>query len=396
LQKVKYYKCPHCGEKYKSLQTWGNHITLKHPNMIPEGYSYSRYFYYILTGKKNGNCIVCKNPTKWNETTQKYERFCDNPKCKENYRKQFKDRMIGKYGKVSLLDDPEQQRKMLANRKISGKYKFEDGTVVQYTGSYELDFVKMLDIFLHLNGSDIMMPSPHTYKYMYENNEHFYIPDAYIPSLNLEIEIKQSTSTHQSYTNRDKYKEYAKDEVLNSIKGINYFKIQDQNYAKFYDYINDLAITFDNNEIDSSALESSLDIRPKKEIKNKKPRLKLKDFQSSILDITNKDKYKDINTIEFTPMMNGEIILDENKIVGFYVTNKNGNIVWLDYISIFDKYKECGLGDQLLERAIRKYKVTNIKIDISNEVAINMYLNHGFREYTRDLKYLYLCRSLDF
>ena len=45
------------------------------------------------------------------------------------YREQFKKRMIDKYGRVHLLNDPEQQRKMLQNRKISGYVEFKDGKV---------------------------------------------------------------------------------------------------------------------------------------------------------------------------------------------------------------------------------------------------------------------------
>ena len=59
MQKVKSYKCPGCGMKYKSLTTWGNHVSVHHPEYIPQGWSYARYYYYILTGKKNGSCIVC-------------------------------------------------------------------------------------------------------------------------------------------------------------------------------------------------------------------------------------------------------------------------------------------------------------------------------------------------
>ena len=73
MQKVKSYKCPSCGMKYKSLTTWGNHVSVHHPECIPQGWSYARYYYYILTGKKNGSCIVCKQETDWNEATQKYE-----------------------------------------------------------------------------------------------------------------------------------------------------------------------------------------------------------------------------------------------------------------------------------------------------------------------------------
>ena len=86
MQKVKSYKCPCCGMKYKSLTTWGNHVSVHHPECIPQGWSYARYYYYILTGKKNGSCIVCKQETDWNEATQKYERFCKNPECKSKYR----------------------------------------------------------------------------------------------------------------------------------------------------------------------------------------------------------------------------------------------------------------------------------------------------------------------
>ena len=169
MQKVRFYKCPHCGKKYDSLQTWGNHVSSKHPGLIPEGWSYGRYFYYIQTGKREGSCVMCKNPTLWNEATLKYERFCLNPKCKEEYRKIFKTRMINRYGKVTLLDDPDQQRKMLASRKISGEYTFHDGIKVGYTGTYEMDFLRFLDKFIHINGTDIMSPSPHTYEYDYNN-----------------------------------------------------------------------------------------------------------------------------------------------------------------------------------------------------------------------------------
>ena len=39
MQKVKSYKCPSCGMKYKSLTTWGNHVSVHHPECIPQGWS---------------------------------------------------------------------------------------------------------------------------------------------------------------------------------------------------------------------------------------------------------------------------------------------------------------------------------------------------------------------
>ena len=268
MQKVTSYKCPHCGIRYKSLQVWGNHIKSKHPDLIPDGWSYGRYFYYIKTGKKAGTCVVCKNPTEWNESTLKYSRFCSNPKCKEHYREMFKDRMIGKYGKVHLLDDPDQQRKMLANKHISGQYTFLDGTKVTYTGTYELDFLKFIDRFLHFNGDDILMPSPHTYYYDYKNpndleheGRHFYVPDAYIPSLNLEIEIKQNTNMHHKLLAIDKVKELQKDAIMTGRSDVNYLKIVEKNYAPFIEYIENLQMELPAQEsfVTSDDFESALE-----------------------------------------------------------------------------------------------------------------------------------------
>lgn len=259
MRKVKYYKCPACGMKYQSLTTWTNHLNKQHPNQIPKGFTPAQYFYYLQTGKDHGTCIVCKNPTRWNEATGKYDRFCENPNCKKEYREVFKKRMIGKYGKATLLDDPTQQRKMLAGKKNSGMYEFEDGGKVEFVSTYEKDFLQMLDKFLHFSSADIMGPSPHTYYYEYKNSEDlenegkkFYIPDYYIPSINLEIEIKQNTSTHPKILKIDKVKEKEKDAMMKTIRGVRYIKIMDKDYSNFFD----LLLKLKEESIgDSSALE---------------------------------------------------------------------------------------------------------------------------------------------
>ena len=51
MQKVKYYKCPACKKVYNSLKPWSNHMLTAHKELIPEGWSPARYFYYIQTGK---------------------------------------------------------------------------------------------------------------------------------------------------------------------------------------------------------------------------------------------------------------------------------------------------------------------------------------------------------
>ena len=246
MQKVKYYKCPECKKVYNSLKPWETHMENCHPELIPDGWTPARYFYFLQTKKDHGSCIICKNNTGWLESRMKYARFCNNPKCKEIYREQFKNRMIKSYGKITLLNDPEQQRKMLLAKKNSGYYELSDGSKIEYASSYEHHFLMMIDHLFRITGNDIMGPSPHTYYYDYINPEDkenegkkFYIPDYYFPSMNLEVEIKQNTSTHPKILRIDKVKEKCKDDMMKTIPGINYIKIIDKNYEEFFKFIID-------------------------------------------------------------------------------------------------------------------------------------------------------------
>ena len=236
--------CKFCEKICKDEAQYAEHIESKHHDMIVPGMVPRQFVYYLRTGRTHGDCVVCKQPTKWNEKTNKYSRFCENPKCKQEYRETFKNRMIGKYGKVVLCDDPEMQRKMLAARKISGEYKFSDHNpkhVIRYTGSYEHDFLIFLDLTMNFPFDDIMSPSPHTFFYTYEENQHFYIPDAFIPSLNLEIEIKDggdNPNTHPKIVAVDKVKEQLKDQIMKDPAiPFNYLKITNKEYYKFFKYL---------------------------------------------------------------------------------------------------------------------------------------------------------------
>lgn len=104
----------------------------------------------------------------------------------------------------------------------------------RYGSSYELHFLEMLDNFLNFSPYDIFGPSPHTYYYTYQKERKMYIPDFYIPSLNLEIEIKQSTNKHPKIVNVDNVKDKLKDEMMKNNKGIRYIKIWDKDYSEFF------------------------------------------------------------------------------------------------------------------------------------------------------------------
>lgn len=400
MQKVNNYKCPHCGVKYKSLQTWGNHIINTHPELMPSKWSYSRYFYYTLTGKDHGSCIECKKDTNWNETTQKYERFCTDPNCKEKYREKFKSRMINKYGKETLLNDPEQQRKMLAGRKISGKYTFSNGKQIGYVGSYEKHFLTMLDKFLKFDPDGIMMPSPHTYEYTYKNpndveneGQHFFIPDAYIPSLNLEIEIKQNTNMHPKLLKIDKVKEMQKDELMKSIKTVNYIKIVEKDYTEFFHLLESLSTSISDTSEDI-AVESEMRFEQFKESFTKKDKRRLSEFKIGKLDKYTISAYlpncSSLKHVRVNNNTNGQIVIDGNSVVGYYQTEKKDNCIWLQAFEICAKYRGCSLGSQLLSKAIRTAKITNLSVDIKNEVAINLYRSYGFIEYARSGKMMFM------
>ena len=244
----KIFRCQHC--KYTITQNkdnkgtksakykMGNHYETQHKNLLPPKMTGYRWFYYLLTKKDKGSCVICKQETDFNETSMKYSRFCNNPLCKQKYKEERDHRMIKKYGRVYLLDDPEMQKKMQAGRKIAGIYNWSDGkTKIGYLGSYELDFLKFLDLELHWPASDIMAPSPHTYAYEYEGSDHYYMPDFFIPSMNLEVEIKDDGSAlniNQDSRKKDKIKE----ELMKSVYTMfNYIKIVNKDYSTFTEMI---------------------------------------------------------------------------------------------------------------------------------------------------------------
>lgn len=241
---MKIYKCQYCNYKVtpnkndahaKSAKNkMGSHYETNHKDLLPPDMDGYRWFYYLLTKKQRGSCVICHNETEFNRTTMKYSRFCNNPECKKKYKEERDRRMIAKYGKVYLLDDPEMQKKMQQGRRIAGVYNWSDGkSKFGYLSSYELDFLKMLDTQLSWPASDIMSPSPHTYVYKYKDKEHFYMPDFFIPSLNLEVEIKDDGSAlniNAESREKDKIKH---DLMLSLSNMINYIKIINKDYTEF-------------------------------------------------------------------------------------------------------------------------------------------------------------------
>ena len=228
-------KCPICGNFYISHDGVYGHMQRSHADEIPEGMPADQYFYDLTHKGKVSKCVICKRPTKWNERTHKYHRLCDSPACREKNRKIFQERMMKIHGTDNLAKDPEHQQKMLHGRSISGEYEWSSGGKTQYVGSYEKDFLEICDNLLNLHQSDVI-PSPHVFKYVYDNATHFYMPDFYIPDIKLEVEIKDggdNPNMHHKIQAVDKEKERLKDKVLINQHEYHYIKVVNKKYEKF-------------------------------------------------------------------------------------------------------------------------------------------------------------------
>ena len=234
--KVKKFKCPICNKVYVSKPSLYEHMSNEHEKDL-NGLTPAHYFFNYRNKKDHGNCVICKKVTEFNETTERYERFCSE-KCKQKYKDDFHKKMMDKYNDTTLTRDPNFQKKMLKNRKISGTYKWSDGKEFDYTGTYEKDFLEYIDKIMNLNSLEVFSPSPHTFDYEYEGKKHFYIPDFYLAMVNLIVEIKSGTNKH--YRERDIEVEKLKDKRLENDKGFNYIKILDKDYKEFTNYFNEL------------------------------------------------------------------------------------------------------------------------------------------------------------
>lgn len=231
----KFFKCIYCTKQYISKPSLYEHMDLVHHEQL-NGLTPAHAYFNFKNHKTEGHCIICHKPTQFNEVTEKYDRLCSDI-CKEKYREMFKKRMMQKYGKTTLLDDPEIQKKMLSSRKISGTYIWSDGKKYTYTGTYEKDMLEFLDKVLKMKSTDVLCPAPQVFKYKFNNKEHFYIPDMYLICYNIIIEIK---GTNNHYQKRDLEIQKAKMNSVLKEKKFNYLIISDKKYNEFLKVIETL------------------------------------------------------------------------------------------------------------------------------------------------------------
>ena len=87
----------------------------------------------------------------------------------------------------------------------------------------------------------MIAPSPNNYWYKWKDGtEHLYIPDFFIPSLSLEVEIKESDNTHPRMEHSREIEHLKDERMAREMKktNINYIKIVDKKYDEFIrDYV---------------------------------------------------------------------------------------------------------------------------------------------------------------
>lgn len=236
------YPCKYCNTRLerKDLIT---HIERKHPEMIPENYSAARLVYNQINKVDHGKCRVCGRETSWNEKAGRYDVLCGDPKCKEKLREDYKRNMLRVRGTYNILNNPEQQKIMLANRRISGTYKFADGGLIQYTGSYEKKCLEFMDVVMQIPSKDILSPGP-TMEYEFGGEKHIYIPDFYYIPYNLIIEVKDGGTNPNSKTSESmkasRQKTLEKEKIITNQGIYNYIRLTDNDFAQLIEVFMDI------------------------------------------------------------------------------------------------------------------------------------------------------------
>jgi hypothetical protein len=241
----KRYKCPYCGVS-KERKDLVRHIEDKHEDMIPEGFTPMRVAFNAINYPNNmdynGKCTECGGPTRWDEDKGRYDRQCGKKACHDSFVKNFETNMMNKTGVTRITQTVEGQEKMLANRSISGRYKFSDGTIKTYTGNYERQALEFMDKVLNCKSIDIACPGP-SMEYEFNGQTHWYISDIYYIPYNLIIEVKDG-GDRPNNRNMPEYraKQIAKEDHIIKHTDYNYLRLTDNDFSQLLATMSDLKL----------------------------------------------------------------------------------------------------------------------------------------------------------
>lgn len=405
----KKYKCPYCDKRFVRAKLH-IHIQNEHEDLIPEGYTALRVAFNTINHKTEGHCIMCGAVTDWNEDKGRYERLCNNPKCHEAYKKMVAERTKKKYGTERLQTDPEYaeyvQRKALAGRKMHGEYKFADGGVIEYFGSYEKKFLQFMDQIMHCKSEDILAPAP-SIKYMYNGEQHLYIPDFYYIPYNLIIEIKDGGSNpnnHPHRTGEDELKLRCKEEAIRQLNEFSYVRVVNNDFSQVLSIMAVLKYNMAHRYKDpvvkvneSTLLETASTID-----KNFKPKDRINLSSLKKVHITEaviekyKKQYPDLCHVRCkdtdTYKCDGYMWFDNENLVAQVGSCEylDDETKWIVSLDIMKDYKGHGLSKQILDFATKTMKCKYLSVDKNNKLAKMIYDQYGFKVYYEDDKMYYM------
>ena len=250
MSNPKTYKCKYCNYR-SNKDKLIPHIQDEHEDLIPEGYTAARIVFNIINKKEHGNCMVDRKQTEWDEQAYRYKTFCSE-KCRQYYKINIIDkRMINKYGTPTLLNDEQHQKKMLQNRRISGNYKFSDGGVKSYTGSYEKKLLEFMDSdAMKISSDDIETPGL-TISYEFNGEEHMWILDLYYIPFNLLIDVKDGGDNKNNNPALEEYREkqIAKEKAITKLGKYNYLRLTNNDFSQLLLTMNQIKFNMRDNQL---------------------------------------------------------------------------------------------------------------------------------------------------
>lgn len=402
---AKKYKCPYC-ENRLTRKDLIDHIDKKHEEMIPERFTSSQIVFDIANGTNgHGKCRVCGAPTNWNQSSGRYDVLCLKPSCKQKMRDDYKKNMLKVYGTYNILNDDEQQKKMLANRSISGKYRFSDGAMVTYTGNYERKFLEFADKVMQIPSKDIIAPGP-TIEYEMNGEKHFYITDFLYVPYNAIIEIKDgghNPNNKDSEGMRSSRQRTLEKERLITKQGIyHYLRLTDNNFMQLLDFfmdikkgllegIDDKVVNINESAIDTfisytESTKSSLNSNYKPKGKKNLSSFKMVHITPSIIEKYKKQypflkhvRCKDTNVY----ICDGYMWFDGDVLVATVGSceYKDDGTKWVVSLEITPEYHGYGLSKQILDYAVKKMNCKYLSVNKNNKIAKSIYDKYGFKTY---------------
>lgn len=392
MQKRK-IKCPFC-PFHTDKDRMVTHIENKHPDMIPEGYTAARVLFNHINHKTHGTCVVCKRSTPWDENTRKYKRLCGRPECRKKLREQYQKNMVKVYGTDNILNDMEQQKKMLAHRKISGKYQFQDGTIIEYTGEYERKFLVFLDRVLGFPGYDIITPGPQ-FEYQYKGETHIWITDVLIVPYNLVIDVKDGGNNPNNRSMPDyRAKQIAKETMITNLGKYNYLRLTNNQFEQLIEVLYQLKIQM----IDDNEENRNVIISINEELNTIKSMMNELKGQNKKLNLIAEDSF--INETKVAEKIYNSISEKEKKKIGLDLKYGNPSSKILEYRKIENSNESFFSG--FID--IYKMKKSNNHYDfyvlvamkekyLNTEIAqkmINNSLSEVIKKYPNGIKNFYL------